>query len=91
MTKEKTRKHSKKMMNQKRRNMVTIDFTKVDSDGSFTCPTCQTRISPEDESDESYQIFDTKIVNNEISELVIGCGTCRTIIKLTGFEKIILA
>ena len=65
----------------------TIDLTKIDGDGSFSCPKCGTVISPEDESEEVYKIVDTKIVNDELVELVIMCGECRSNIKLTGFQQ----
>jgi predicted RNA-binding Zn-ribbon protein involved in translation (DUF1610 family) len=65
----------------------TIDLTKIDGDGSFPCPKCGTVISPEDESEEVYKIVDTKIVNDELVELVIMCGECRSNIKLTGFQQ----
>ena len=67
----------------------TVDLTKIDGDGSFPCPKCGTVISPEDETEEVYKIVDTKIVNDELLELVIACGTCGTSIKLTGFQQAI--
>lgn len=67
----------------------TIDLTKIDGDGSFPCPKCGTVISPEDETEEVYKVVDTKIVNDELVELVIMCGECRSNIKLTGFQQAI--
>ena len=67
----------------------TIDLTKIDGDGSFPCPKCGTVISPEDETEEVYKIVDTKIVNDELIELVIMCGECKSNIKLTGFQQAI--
>jgi predicted RNA-binding Zn-ribbon protein involved in translation (DUF1610 family) len=67
----------------------TIDLTKIDGDGSFPCPKCGTVISPEDETEEVYKIVDTKIVNDELVELVIMCGECKSNIKLTGFQQAI--
>ena len=48
------------------RNAVvhTIDLTKINGEGDFTCPTCGTIISPEDQSDEVYNILETKVKNN---------------------------
>jgi predicted RNA-binding Zn-ribbon protein involved in translation (DUF1610 family) len=66
-----------------------IDLTKIDGDGSFPCPKCGTVISPEDETEETYKIVDTKIVNDELVELVIMCGKCKSNIKLTGFQQTI--
>jgi len=67
----------------------TIDLTKMDGDGSFPCPKCGTIISPEDETEETYKIVDTKIVNDELVELVIVCSECKSSIKLTGFQQAI--
>ena len=64
-----------------------IDLTQIEGDGSFPCPKCGAVISPEDETEEVYKIVDTKIVNDELVELVIMCGTCGSNVKLTGFEQ----
>lgn len=67
----------------------TIDLTQIDGDGSFPCPKCGTVISPEDETEQSYKIVNTKVVNDELVELVIMCGECGNNIKLTGFQSTI--
>jgi len=64
----------------------TIDLTKIDGDGAFPCPKCGTVISPEDETEKVYKIVDTKLINDELVELVILCGKCGSGIKLTGFQ-----
>ncbi len=64
----------------------TIDLTKIDGDGSFPCPKCGTVISPEDETEELYKIVDTKVINDELVELVIMCSKCKSSTKLTGFQ-----
>jgi hypothetical protein len=69
--------------------IYTVDLAEIEGDGSFPCPRCATIISPEDESEEVYKIVDTKIVNDELVELVIICGNCRSNIKLTGFQATI--
>ena len=66
--------------------LCTIDVTQVEEE-SFPCPKCGTMISPDDLSDESYKIVDTKMVNGQLAELIVSCGTCRTRIKLTGFQQ----
>ena len=63
-----------------------IDLTKIEGDGSFPCPKCGTVISPEDETEKVYKIVDTKVINDELVELVIMCGKCGSGIKLTGFQ-----
>jgi hypothetical protein len=69
--------------------IYTVDLTEIEGDGSFPCPKCATVISPEDETEEVYKIVDTKIVNDELVELVIMCGNCGSNIKLTGFQTTI--
>ena len=64
-----------------------IDLTAIEGDGSFKCPKCDMSISPDDESEENYQILDTKVVNDELAELIVVCAKCRTTIKLTGFQE----
>jgi len=63
----------------------TVDLTKIDGDGAFPCPKCGTVISPDDETDETYQIVETKIKNDELTELVLTCNKCGTMIRLVGF------
>ena len=64
-----------------------IDLASVEGDGSFQCPKCGKSISPDDESEENYQILDTKVINDELAELVISCAKCGSTIKLIGFQE----
>jgi DNA polymerase I-like protein with 3'-5' exonuclease and polymerase domains len=46
---------------------------KIDSatvDGAFPCPKCGTLISPDDETEETYKIVETKVKNDELAELI---------------------
>jgi predicted RNA-binding Zn-ribbon protein involved in translation (DUF1610 family) len=63
----------------------TVDLTKIDGDGAFPCPKCGSVISPDDETEENYQIVNTKVKNDELAELVVVCKKCGTSIKLVGF------
>ncbi len=65
--------------------IYTIDLTKIDGDGAFPCPKCSTLISPDDESEETYQIVETVVKNDELAELVLSCKKCGTKIRLVGF------
>jgi hypothetical protein len=65
----------------------TIDLATIEGDGSFPCPKCRAPISPDDDSEETYQIVDTKVVDDKLEELIITCGKCRSTIKLTGFQQ----
>jgi len=71
----------------KKTGVQTVDLTAIEGDGSFSCPKCGTMISPEDETEEVYKIVDTKVVNGELVELVVSCGTCGTVIRVTGFQQ----
>jgi len=63
-----------------------IDLVAIEGDGAFPCPKCGMPISPEDETEENYKILETKVVNEELAELVIACGKCISTIILTGFK-----
>jgi predicted RNA-binding Zn-ribbon protein involved in translation (DUF1610 family) len=74
---------------QKAMGSFQVDLTKIDGDGSFPCPQCASVISPEDESEETYRIVNTKVVNDQLVELVVECSHCGSKIRLTGFEAAI--
>ena len=65
----------------------TINLVAIEGEGSFPCPKCGTTISPDDETEINYKIVETKIVNDELAELLIACGKCRSIIRITGFQQ----
>lgn len=65
----------------------SIDLTKIDGDGAFPCPNCGVVISPEDETEQVYRIIDTKVRNDELFELTIMCNSCKTEMRLTGFQQ----
>jgi len=67
----------------------TVNIVAIEGDGSFPCPKCGMSISPEDETENNYQILETKVVGDDLSELIIACGKCRSTIKLTGFQQCI--
>jgi predicted RNA-binding Zn-ribbon protein involved in translation (DUF1610 family) len=69
----------------KREVAYTIDLTKIDGDGAFACPKCGTLISPDDESEETYHVVETKVKDDELAELILTCNKCGSMIRLTGF------
>jgi predicted RNA-binding Zn-ribbon protein involved in translation (DUF1610 family) len=71
----------------KKSAQYTINLVAIEGDGAFPCPKCGMTISPDDESETNYKIIDTKIVNDELAELVIACGKCRSTIRITGFQQ----
>ncbi|MCW4024206.1 MAG: hypothetical protein NWF01_04130 [Candidatus Bathyarchaeota archaeon] len=66
-----------------------IKVVDANSDGSFACPKCSALISPEDETETTYEILETKIVNDELAELVVSCAKCKSTIKVTGFNQVV--
>jgi len=69
----------------KKRVLYTVDLTQIDGDGAFPCPQCGAIISPDDDTEEIYQILDTKVEGDQVSELIILCNNCRSTIRLVGF------
>jgi hypothetical protein len=66
----------------KKTSMYKVNLATSD-DGSFQCPKCGLSISPDDDSEENYQILDTKLVNGELVELFVCCGKCGSTIKVS--------
>ena len=64
----------------------TVNLVVIEGDGAFPCPKCGTVISPDDDTEANYKIVDTKVVHDELAELVIACGKCGSIIRITGFQ-----
>ena len=56
--------------------------------GSFNCPKCKTEISPDDKTEKHYQIIDTKVKKDVLTEVDLQCQKCGTIFRLVGFNYI---
>ena len=69
----------------KKSMVYTVDLTKIDGDGAFPCPKCGAIISPDDETEEVYQILETRVKGDELTELVLMCNKCKSTIRLVGF------
>ncbi len=70
-----------------RKKSFAIDLTKVKGEGEFQCPSCDNLISPDDDSEETYKIIETVMVDEDTLErMVIQCRTCKSIINLEGFD-----
>ena len=65
-----------------------LDLTELEGEGEFTCPSCGTVISPEDETDSVYKILETKVDGDKLAELVIRCNRCNSKICLAGFDTL---
>jgi len=72
---------------EKKSSLYTVNLVAIEGDdGAFPCPECGNSISPDDESETSYKIIDTKVVNDELAELVVACAKCGSTIHITGFQ-----
>jgi|GEM_PF-777763 len=71
-----------------RRRTFEVDISKLESEGDFPCPKCGVIISPDDESEETYTILDTKGDEDSIEEVVIQCKKCGSVIQLKGFVEL---
>jgi hypothetical protein len=72
-----------------RKKSFTVDLTKIKGGGEFPCPSCDSLISPDDESEETYTIIDTIMSDEDYLErMVIQCNTCNNIINVEGFDAL---
>ena len=65
---------------------VYLDQTS--KDGSFHCPNCEARISPDDHSEAKYAIHEIILKDNNLDEVIIYCKRCLSFIHLGGFFEI---
>lgn len=68
-------------------NTYTLDLSKIDREGSFLCPNCKIRISPDDHSELVYSIANVALIECNIDEIVLYCKNCLCFIHLTGFPN----
>ena len=66
----------------KKTSVYKVSLATAGDDGSFQCPKCGLSISPDDES-ENYEILDTTVVNDELAEMVICCGKCKSTLRVS--------
>lgn len=66
----------------------TIDLTKIEGNGEFSCPNFRVTISLKDETESVYSILETKVRNVSLEELVIVSAECGSNVRLVGFLSI---
>jgi ribosomal protein S27AE len=67
-------------------HVYTLDLTKINGSGDFSCPRCGTSISPDDCTEEAYSILEAKVNDQGLEELRIRCNKCSSQLHLTGFS-----
>ena len=63
-----------------------VNLTEIQGEGDFPCPSCGIVISPDDETEDVYTIISTKVNGHDLEELVIQCNSCKSKIRLVGFN-----
>jgi len=66
--------------------VYNVDLSKIEGNGKFSCPCCETIISPDDETDEIYSVLEAKVRNDKLENLLIQCNNCSYKTLLTGFS-----
>ena len=78
-------------MKQKQAKQITaykIGLSAMDMKGAFPCPHCGSKISPDDSSNEAYNILDINVNHMGLEEVVLRCNKCTSQIHLTGFSTV---
>ena len=66
-----------------------VDLNAIEGDGTFLCPSCGETISPEDESESTYEIIDiTTQEDGSLMTLTIRCKKCDSTTVVEGFEAL---
>jgi uncharacterized protein with PIN domain len=63
-----------------------VDLAKIDGKGEFPCPECGAKISPDDQTENTYSILEPKVKGTSLDEVLIRCNKCATHISLVGFS-----
>jgi transposase-like protein len=65
-----------------------LHISQTNSNGSFRCPSCGTKISPDDHTEATYSLYDIKLEGNDLDEVVIYCKNCLRLTHLCGFKDV---
>jgi DNA-directed RNA polymerase subunit RPC12/RpoP len=70
-------------------SVFKIDLNRIEGNGEFPCPSCGAPISPDDESEATYEIINVKTrEDGSLKTLSILCKKCRSKILIEGFEAL---
>jgi hypothetical protein len=66
-----------------------VDLTNIEGDGEVQCPKCDTMLSPDDTTENTYTVVETIIGDDDSLEgLLIRCNSCKSMITLDGFAAL---
>jgi predicted RNA-binding Zn-ribbon protein involved in translation (DUF1610 family) len=72
----------------KQLTVYRIELSRLKNDGTFKCPNCGTKISPDDCSDKAYSIIDINVNSYGLEEVIVRCNRCQSQIYLSGLSKV---
>jgi hypothetical protein len=64
------------------RTTFNVDLTKIEGDGDFPCPKCNTLISPDDLTEKVYRILSIDSTDDNATRMTLQCNHCKSIIIL---------
>ena len=85
---ESTRRKGDRGKGRMKRQAFEVDLSRLQGEGDFPCPKCGVVISPDDESEETYTVVETKGDEDLPEEVIVQCKKCGSIIRLKGFEEL---
>jgi len=85
---EGTRRKGEEGNKRMKRQSFEVDLSRLQGEGDFPCPKCGVVISPDDESEETYTVLETKGDEGLLEEVIVQCKKCGSIIRLKGFEEL---
>ena len=68
------------------KQMYIVDLAKIGGKGDFLCPGCGAKISPDDQTENTYSILEPKVKDTSLEEVLIRCNKCASHISLVGFS-----
>jgi predicted nucleic-acid-binding Zn-ribbon protein len=66
--------------------LFNIDLVKIRGNGDFKCPRCRVKISPDDQTEETYTILGTIMKGENLERIILQCNKCGSQIQITGFQ-----
>lgn len=63
----------------------TIDLSKIEGNGEFSCPKCGIKMSPDDPTEKTYTILKPVMKGENLGKIVLQCNKCMSRIQLIGF------
>jgi predicted RNA-binding Zn-ribbon protein involved in translation (DUF1610 family) len=72
--------------NMRENETYTIDLCEIRGNGEFRCPKCGTSISPDDLSENTYTIIQTRVKEDRLQKILLQCNKCGSKLQLIGFE-----